>query len=208
MQFTADHVWGLAVAADRMNGGYFKEPVYAQTLDVIEKQANKAMVKEWLIKGLNPATAEDVARGQEIRHFFNGLLLKELSGKINDFERQALKIAQMDEFTGRNMLEFAIISCLPAAMIREQQRKDLDHDIRNSTQLAGNPGDAVQGHVDIIKSNWSNTYGKYMVAGRLGESFVHFWSDKPYTGTVHIKAKIKKHRGDNTTQLNYVKKVG
>ena len=28
--FTADQVWGLAVAADRINEGYFKEPVWTQ----------------------------------------------------------------------------------------------------------------------------------------------------------------------------------
>ena len=48
MQFTADQVWGCAIAADRINGGYLKEPVYARNLDVIEKQANKQMVKDWL----------------------------------------------------------------------------------------------------------------------------------------------------------------
>jgi len=207
MQFTADHVWGLAVAADRINGGYCKSDVYADSLDVVQKQANKTMVKDWLRNNQNPATAEDIARGREIRHFFNGLLLKELAGKINDFERQALRIAQMEEFTGRHMLEFAIVSCLPAAMEREQQRKELDHDIRNSTQLAGNPGDRVQGHVEIIKSSWSNTYGKWMITGRLGEAYVNFWSEKEFKGTVHIKAKIKQHRGNNTTQLNYVKIV-
>ena len=50
--FTADQVWGAAVAADRINGGYLKEPVYARNLDVIEKQANKQMVKDWGVNGV------------------------------------------------------------------------------------------------------------------------------------------------------------
>ena len=93
MQFTADQVWGAAVAADRINGGYIKEPVYARNLDVIEKEPNKVIVKRWLRENSFGAITEaDLEQGRTIRHYFNGLLLKELSGKINDFERQALKI--------------------------------------------------------------------------------------------------------------------
>ena len=102
--FTADQVWGLAIAADRINGGYLKEPVYDFEVDQRNpvKEANKAMVKRWLREGdFSAATAEDIERGRTVRHYFNGFLLKELSGKINDFEKQALKIAQKDEFTGR-----------------------------------------------------------------------------------------------------------
>ena len=33
MLFTADQVWGLAIAADRINGGYFKESVYDFEVD-------------------------------------------------------------------------------------------------------------------------------------------------------------------------------
>ena len=150
MNFTAEQVWGLAVAADRINGGYFKEDVYVMENQCTKRvtQANKLMLKEWLRDGmLTEATTEDITKGREVRHYFNGFLLKELSGRINDFERQALKIAQLEEFTGRNLLEFAIVSCLPAAMLREQSRKELDSDIRNSTQLTGTVGDKIQASV-------------------------------------------------------------
>jgi len=207
--FTADQVWGCAVAADRINEGYLKESVYARNLDVIEKQANKLMVKDWLrTKSFGLVTAADIEKGREIRHFFNGFLLKELSGKINDFERQALKIAQMDEFTGRNMLEFAIISCLPAAMIREQSKKELTSDIRNSTQLQGSVGDKIQGDITVVKSYFSKEYNKFRITARLADAFVDFWFGKELTGSVSIKAKIKSVRGDNTTQLNFVKVIG
>jgi hypothetical protein len=207
--FTADQVWGCAVAADRINGGYLKESVYARNLDVIEKQANKLMVKDWLrTNSFGMVTAADIEKGREIRHFFNGFLLKELSGKINDFERQALKIAQMDEFTTRNMLEFAIISCLPAAMLREQSKKELTSDIRNSTQLQGSVGDKIQGDITVVKSYYSKDYDKFRITARLADAFVDFWFGKELTGSVSIKAKIKSVRGDNTTQLNFVKVIG
>jgi hypothetical protein len=209
--FTADQVWGCAVAADRINGGYFKDPVYAQNLDVIEKQTNKSMVKDWLRNNaFGLVTEADIEKGREVRHFFNGFLLKELSGKINDFEHQALKIAQMDEFTNRNMLEFAIISCLPTAMLREQGRKELDSDIRNSTQLTGAVGAKIEGDVEVVKSFYSKDYAKFRITAKLVDSFVDFWynSDMKVGDVVRIKAKIKSVRSNNTTQLNYVKKIG
>jgi hypothetical protein len=167
------------------------------------------MVKDWLrANNFSAATAADIEKGREIRHFFNGFLLKELSGKINDFERQALKIAQMDEFTGRNMLEFAIISCLPAAMLREQSKKELTSEIRNSTQLQGSVGDKIQGDITVVKSYYSQEYAKFRITARLADAFVDFWFGKELTGSVSIKAKIKSVRGDNTTQLNFVKVIG
>jgi hypothetical protein len=209
MQFTADQVWGAAVAADRINGGYIKEPVYSRNLDVVEKQPNKVIVKGWLRENsFGSITEADYAAGREIRHYFNGLLLKELSGKINDFERQALKIAQKDEFTGRDMLDFAIISCLPAAMLRDQSRKELDSDIRSSTQLSAAVGDRVQGEIEVIKSFYSKDYNKFRITAKLGDSFVDFWFGKDLKGTVGIKGKVKAQRGNNTTQLNFVKTTG
>ena len=209
MQFTADQVWGAAVAADRINGGYLKEPVYARNLDVIEKQANKAMVKQWLRdNAFGLVTEADIEQGRTVRHYFNGLLLKELSGKINDFERQALKIAQKDEFTGRDMLDFAIVSCLPAAMLRDQSRKELDSSIRSSTQLSAAVGDKIQGEIHVVKSYYSKEYNKFRITATLGDSYVDFWFNNTLEGSVGIKAKVKAQRGDNTTQLNFVKVTG
>ena len=210
--FTADQVWGLAVAADRINGGYFKEDVYVYEGECRKRitQANKLMLKEWLRTGaVTEATAEDIAKGQEIRNYFNGFLLKQISGKINDFEQQALRIAQMDEFTGRNMLEFAIVSCLPSVMIRDQSRNELAREVRHSTQLTGAVGDKIQGEIEVVKCYYSKDYDKYRVTAKLVDSFVDFWynSNLEAGDRISIKAKIKSVRGDNTTQLNFVKRA-
>jgi hypothetical protein len=209
--FTADQVWGLAIAADRINGGYLKEPVYDFEVDQRNpvKEANKAIVKRWLREqDFSAATAEDIDRGRVVRHYFNGFLLKELSGKINDFERQALKIAQKDEFTGRDMLDFSIVSCLPSVMLRDQARNELTREIRVSEQLAAKEGDAVVMDIEVISSRFNPEYNKHRVTARAGESFVDFWIGTELKGTHRIKAKVKRHRGDNTTQLNYVKIIG
>jgi hypothetical protein len=212
--FTADQVWGLAVAADRINEGYFKEQQWGQSdsgESKLLKETNKAMVKYWLRNNnFTAATAEDIAKGQEIRNYFNGFLLKQISGKINEFEQQALRIAQMDEFTNRNMLEFAIVSCLPSVMIRDQSRNELAREVRHSTQLTGNVGDKIQGEVEVVKCYYSQEYNKYRITAKLVDSFVDFWYNSNLNAgdRVSIKAKIKSVRGDNTTQLNFVKRIG
>jgi hypothetical protein len=209
--FTADQVWGLAVEADRINGGYTKEAVWGQSdsgESKLLKQANKVMVKQWLRDNRQPSI-EDVEQGREIRNYFNGFLLKQISGKINEFEQQALRIAQMDEFTGKNMLEFAIASCLPSTMRRDQERNDLAREVRHSTQLTGAVGDKIQGEIEIVKCYYSKDYDKYRVTAKLVDSFVDFWynSNLEAGDRISIKAKIKSVRGDNTTQLNFVKRA-
>ena len=213
--FTADQVWGLAVAADRVNGGYFKEPVWSTPEDAtppkVVKDANKLLVKQWLrTNNFTAASEADIEKGREIRNYFNGFLLKQISGRINEFEQQALRIAQMDEFTGRNMLEFAIVSCLPSVMIRDQSRNELAREVRASTQLQGAVGDKIQGEIEIVKSYYSQEYNKFRITARLVDSFVDFWYNTNIDAgsRVSIKAKIKSVRGDNTTQLNFVKRIG
>ena len=209
--FTADQVWGLAVAADRINGGYFKEDVYVLENECQKRvtQANKLMVKQWLREGaFTEATQSDIEKGREVRNYFNGFLLKQISGKINDFEQQALRIAQMDEFTGKNMLEFAIVSCLPGVMLRDQIRNELAREVRASTQLQGAVGDKIQGEIEVVKCYYSKDYDKFRVTAKLVDSFVDFWynSNLEAGQKLTIKAKIKSVRSDNTTQLNFVKR--
>jgi hypothetical protein len=206
--FTADHVWGLAVAADRMNGGYLKADVYAENLDVVQKQANKTMVKGWLRNGQNPATAADVERGREVRNYFKGYLLKQISGKINDFETTALGIAQLDEFHNKQLLEFAVVSCLPSVMLRDQSRKELKNAISSSVQLAGEVGEKITGEIEVFKCDYQQMYDKFIIQARMGDSYVSFWFSSRIDGAVTIRAKIKEQRGDNTTALNFVKIIG
>ena len=213
--FTADQVWGLAVAADRVNEGYFKEPVWTTPEDgtppKVVKDANKLLVKQWLrTNNFTAASEADIEKGREVRNYFNGFLLKQISGKINEFEQQALRIAQMDEFTGRNMLEFAIVSCLPSVMIRDQSRNELAREVRASTQLQGAVGDKIQGEIEVVKSYYSQEYNKFRITARLVDSFVDFWYNTNIDAgsRVSITAKIKSVRGDNTTQLNFVKRIG
>ena len=206
MTFTADQVWGLAVRADTQNDRYLKEDrrSYDNETVTVTHTANKTLVKRWLTENIQP-NDQEIQKGQEYRKFFNSFTLKALMGGLSDFERQALRIAQMDEFKSNNLLEFALVSCLPAAARREQARTDLKREVFSSAQLAGDTGDKVSGEIRVITCNYSQNYARYRVTAQLNESFVDFWFPTELKGTAKITAKIKQQRSDNTTQLNYVK---
>ena len=209
MEFTADQVWALAVTADRINGGYIKEDQRSADGQCVIKEANKMMVKRWLREGYcGEDTEADWEEGRRVRAFFNTYTLKALMGQLSDFDKQALRIAQMETFTGRNMLEFAIVSCLPSAARREQARTEFKRELFGSEQLVGDVGDVITGEITVMSCNYNQNYNKFRVQARMGESFIDFWHSKSLEGTLRVKGKIKSVRGDKTTQLNFVKIVG
>ena len=113
----------------------------------------------------------------------------------------------MDTFTGKNMLEFAIISCLPSSARREQERTELKRELFTSVQLDGNIGEVIRGDIEVVGCSFSSLYSKFKIKARMGEAFVDFWFGTPLDkGTTRtVQAKIKAVRGDKTTALNYVK---
>lgn len=208
-QFPADDVWALATAVDRINGGYFKENVYTDA--GLSKTANKAVVREHLrTNDFSIVTDDDRVNGAAYRRHFTGYTMLAMAGGLNDFQQQAYKVACTETFTGRNLLEFAIISCLPSIARRDSQRQEIKREVFASEQLAGNVGETIIGDVTVMDSRYSQQYEKYRVTGRMGESIVDFWfgTNMNKGSDYRIKAKIKAHRDDKTTQLHYVKKIG
>jgi hypothetical protein len=212
MEFTADQVWACAAAAHRINGGYCKmdEWMHNATPPYLAKRANKMMVKDWLrTKDFTELTEADYAAGQQARDHFKSYTLLAIAGKLNDFQQTALKIAAKDVFTGRDMYDFAVISCLPSVAERDTARTELKREIYASEQLLGAEGEAVQGDITVINSRFNPNYNKFRIQARMGESFIDFWHSQELAGELKIKGKIKRVRsGEKTTQLNYVKIIG
>ena len=209
--FTADQVWACAAAAHRINGGYVKEIQYGTKdgmLDtsVVLKDANKNIVKKWLRENdFAHLTEADYAAGQKARDHFKSYTLLMIAGKLNEFQQTAYKIATKDEFTGRDMYDFAVVSCLPSVAERDSARSELKKEIYASEQLAGNIGDQIISDITVINCRFNPNFNKHRVTARMGDSFVDFWFARELRGDLRIRAKIKFHRDDKTTALNYVK---
>lgn len=204
--------WAAAAAAHRINGGYVKDSEwdYEQSPPVIKREANKLMVKRWLAVGdQSHITPDDVIRGEDVRSHFNSYMFLAIAGRLNDFQQQAYKIAQMTQITDRNSLELAVMSCLPMVCEKDQAKKEFMRQLRESTQLTGELGSMVEGEITVLSSRYNVNFNKYRIQAKMVDSFIDFWYNTSIdVGTVlKIKGKIKAVREDNTTQLNYVKKV-
>ena len=209
--FTASQVWACAAAAQRINDGYIKEPVWDFAVDQNNpvKQPNKVLVKQWLRENnFSQITAADTAAGEQARNHFKSYTLLAIAGGLNEFQQTAMRIAAKDEFTGRDMYDFAVVSCLPSVALRDAAHAELKREIFSAEPLPGAVGDTVVGDITVIRTRYSNEYGKYRMDARMGDSIVDFWHAKELQGTVRIKGKIKQHRGNGATQLNYVKISG
>ncbi len=211
MEFTADQVWACAAAADRINGGYCKmdEWMHNATPPYRSKVANKTLVKQWLRENdFTEVTEVDYTAGRTARDHFKGYTLLAIAGKLNEFQQTAMRIAAKDVFTGRDMYDFAVISCLPSVALRDAAHTKLKREIYESEQLVGNVGDTIQGDITVIRTRYSKDYNKYRIDARMGESIVDFWHTQELAGELKIKGKIKQQRGNKATQLNYVKIIG
>jgi len=210
MKFTADQVWGCAAAAQRVNEGYFKEDQWdTAEAGVKIKTANKALVKGWLRdEDYSQITAADIAAGQTARNHFKSYTFLAIAGRLNEFQTTAMQLAAKEEFTGRDIYDFAVISCLPSVAVRDVANSELKREIYTSEQLQGAVGDSIVGDITVLTARFNPDYNKHKITARLGESFVDFWFGKELEGTIRIKGKVKTQRGNKTTQLNYVKIVG
>ena len=211
MQFTAETVWACAAAAQRINGGYYKEDKWETIDDQARKvsDANKVMVKNWLAQGdYSQITAADTEEGIRARNHFKSYTFLAIAGRLNEFQQTAMKLAAKEEFTGRDIYDFAVISCLPSVAVRDVANSELKREIYTSEQLQGDVGDTIVGDITVISARFNSDYNRYKITARMGESFVDFWFGKELTGELRIKGKVKVQRGNKTTQLNYVKISG
>ena len=209
MKFTAEQVWACAAAAQRINGDYLKEDQRDHHTGLVVKTANKLLVKDWLrTNDYSKVTAADILAGQTARNHFKSYTLLAIAGRLNEFQETAMKLAAKEEFTGRDMYDFAVISCLPSVAVRDAANSELKREIYTSEQLQGEVGDTIVGDITVISARFNPEYAKHKITARMGESFVDFWFSKELEGTVRVKGKIKTQRGNKTTQLNYVKIVG
>lgn len=209
MQFTAEQVWACAAAAQRINGDYLKEDQRDHHTGLVVKTANKLLVKDWLrTNDYSKVTAADILAGQTARNHFKSYTLLAIAGRLNEFQETAMKLAAKEEFTGRDMYDFAVISCLPSVAVRDAANSELKREIYTSEQLQGAVGDTIVGDITVISARFNPEYAKHKITARMGESFVDFWFGKELTGELRIKGKIKTQRGNKTTQLNYVKISG
>ena len=211
-------IFALACAAQRINGSYLKEDTYDYSTDpanygevVSSKKANKVMVRGWLSKNdMSQVTDVDRSEAEAVRGYWQLKLFNVLSGTAGDYEKNAVETASAAEIDSYDYLKIGIIASLPQAyergMVRDQ-RLEARQDAALGSQHFGTVGEAVTGDVEIIDCIYSKNWSCYYVTGKFGTNMIMFTSsDAVEAGkTFKMKGKVKKHRDENITQLNYVR---
>ena len=212
--YALSDVWAAACAAQRVNGGYYKESSYqwdeATNANRLIKRRNRDIMMEFL---QNPGQllVEDVEAGESVRDFLQkDLTFRAIKGQLTEFDSATSKcIAVTDRFfTVTHRYELAVIAALPNSVRRSQDRQGANERMQFATGgLIGQPGVKIAANIEVVSCNYSQQYNIFWVRGITEQDQpVLFSLKESFDAGTHlsIQGKVKAHR-DNLTQLNYVK---
>jgi hypothetical protein len=207
-------VWAAACAAQRINGGYFKEPSYewdeAANTSRLVRRRNRDVMMEFL-QNPHQLLVDDVEAGEQVREFLQkDLTFRALKGQLTEFDSAVSKcIAVQDGFyTVTHRYEMAVVAALPNSVQRSQERQNTEQRLKFAAGgLIGKLGDRITTNVEVISANYSQQYNIFWIRGITEQDQPVTFSNKEKfdVGThLTIQGKVKAHR-ENMTQLNYVK---
>jgi hypothetical protein len=204
-------VWAAACAAQRINGGYFKQEQWMPnaTPPYIANRRNRDVMMEFLMSPTD-LTVEDVEAGEAVRKWLqHDLTFRALKSKLTEFDTATQKcLAVTDRFyTVSHRYELAVIAALPNSHAKVKAREvTQDRLAETSGELIGNVGDKVTLNVEVIRSAFSKNWNVWFVTVVTKDNHAVFFSNKaefsPGTKLL-IKGTVKAHK-DGQTQLNRV----
>ena len=88
--YSVSDVWAAACAAQRINGGYFKEPSYewdeAANTSRLTRRRNRDVMMEFL-QNPHQLLVDDVEAGEQVREFLQkDLTFRALKGQLTEFD--------------------------------------------------------------------------------------------------------------------------
>ena len=207
-------VWAAACAAQRVNGGYYKESSYlwdeVSNVNRVVNRRNRDIMMEFL-QNPQQLLVEDVEAGEQVRDFLQkDITFRALKGQLTDFDQSVSKCLAITErfYTVSNRYELAVIAALPNSARRSQERQTAQQRIQFARGgLIGSVGDKITANVEVITASYSQQYNIFWIKAITDQDQPVTFSNKHKfdAGTsITIQGKVKAHR-DNLTQLNYVK---
>lgn len=210
---TVSDVWAAACAAQRVNGGYYKEVAYewdeAARVQRMVKRRSRDLMMEFL-QNPDRILVEDVEAGEECRKFLEqDITFRALKGRLTDFDNSIKKVLAVKErfYTVSNNYELAVVACLPNSAERTRALQTLQSRLATCSAVEASIGDKVQLNVEVLDSKYNNNFNIYWIKAVTSDnravSFSRKESHDPGTWlTIVGKVKSQSH---NSTQLNYVK---
>lgn len=209
--YPADVVWACASAAQRVNGEYVKH-TYTRS-DGVELTANRVLIEQYLRQYSEDAgafgsqvTDADFEAGCQARDHVRGWLLRYLTGQVNDYQKNCVRLAEQEEFDPMRE-RLALIASLPSSVERDQRRQTVQVLSQTGQPLPISPGQPYAGTVEILDCVFSANYCTYFVSARTSDSnMLRFSQRQPLVAgqQVQIRGRVREHR-DTVTVLHYVR---
>jgi len=220
-------VFAAAVAAQRINGEYVKRtntqnfrgsyanPNPPKTDPNATKLPNGSMIKVMLASDRSDITPEDYVRGEQVREYFCSMITLVFEGTAKDFIKAAVEAATTEgvpEAGPMIMLIASLPSIYERNIQRNKEREALSNATNESIPLDNHLGETVHLNITVIdaiyKDRFNSTAVNALVNNVLGNRVVFFFDKKNWTkgNTYNISGRIK-NKGNQTTQLNYVRQL-
>jgi len=212
----------MAVAAQRINGGYIKDTRRFSEPDNKTQFSNKEIVKFAFYAETNinhlpsdyirpTPTAEDYAQVAEIHKWMKRYVMLGL-GDLDDFKRDMIDSVSEDTVIYNNLGRIAFI---PEFVKRDQHESGLKKEIRieyRNSQYLGKEKDVVEGVIKILDKRYSSQWESYNYTAVMDGNLVSFMNKFEHNvgDMKRVKAKVKSQTQNklfsaNETRLNYVK---
>ena len=210
----------MAVAAQRINGGYVKDTRRFSEVENKTQFANKEIVK-FAYHGdpsylptdyVRPVpTEEDYVQVAEIQKWMRRYVMLGL-GDLDDFKKDMIGAVVQDTVPVNNLGRVAFI---PEFVKRDQHESGLKKEIRveyRNSQYLGKEKDVVEGVVKILDKRYSQQWESFNYVAVIDGNLVSFMNKYEYAvgDMKRIKGKVKAQTQNklfsaNETRLNYVK---
>ena len=212
----------MAVAAQRINGGYIKDTRRFSEPDNKTQFSNKEIVKFAFYAETNinhlpsdyvrpTPTAEDYAQVAEIHKWMKRYVMLGL-GDLDDFKRDMIDSVSEDTVIYNNLGRIAFI---PEFVKRDKHNTGLKKEIRieyRNSQYLGKEKDVVEGVIKIIDKRYSPQWEIYNYTAVMDGNLLSFTNKFEHSvgDMLRIKGKVKAQTTNrlfsvNETRLNYVK---
>ena len=216
----------IAVAAQRINGGYIKDTRRFSEPDNKTQFANKEIVKYAFASIDNPVdglrdrpedyvkptpTADDYAQVAELHKWMKRYVMLGL-GDLDEFKRDMIESVSQDTVAVNNLGRVAFI---PEFVKRDKHETGLTKEIRveyRDSQYLGKEKDVVEGVLKILDKRYSQQWESFNYVAVIDGNLVSFMNKFEHNvgDMKRIKAKVKAQTKNklfsaNETRLNYVK---
>lgn len=210
--FLIDHVWAAAVAAQRINGDYIKDAVYdyPDHQQVLVKESNRTIMLR-LLSQPGALTESDITAGQELKEALqSSFTFRAMQNKTTSFDQAINRCLELQNpvYSVAHRFELSVIASLPNSIKRTQRQQAAQERINFARGgFVGKPGEKINTRIEVLSSNYSQTYNVFWIRAITDQDQPVFFSFKRQLTAgdqLLIQGTVKAHKND-ITQLNRVK---